>query len=69
MKKFFALLIALLMVATLVACANDDDTGNSLETLDINNNNFSNNDVGAFTYEVSAEIGRASCRERVFPHV
>ena len=52
MKKFFALLIALLMVATLVACASDD-TGNPLESFDANDNSFSNNELGSFTYEAS----------------
>ena len=54
MKKIFALLIALLMMATLVACSNDD-TGNPLETMGIDDNSYSNNDMGSFTYEVSAD--------------
>ena len=55
MKKFFALLIAVLMLATLVACSDKDDTGNPLETLGIDDNTFSNNNVGSFTYEVGAD--------------
>ena len=54
MKKIFALLIALLMMATLVACSNDD-TGNPLETMGLDDNSYSNNDIGSFTYEVSAD--------------
>ena len=54
MKKIFALLIALLMMATLVACA-DGDTGNPLETLGVDDNSFTNNTVGTFTYDVGAD--------------
>ncbi len=52
MKKIFALVIALFMIATLVACADKDDTGNPLETLGAGDNGFSNNNVGTFKYEV-----------------
>ncbi len=56
MKKIFALLIALLMVATLVACANDD-TGNPLESLGANDNSYTDEDCGkgTFTYEASED--------------
>ena len=55
MKKIFALVIALLMIATLVACADKDDTGNPLETMGANDNSFSNNNVGTFKYEVGED--------------
>ena len=55
MKKFFALLIAILMMATLVACSDKDDTGNPLETLGVDDNTFSNNELGTFTYEVGVD--------------
>ena len=55
MKKIFALLIAILMVATLVACSGKDDIGNPLETLGVNDNSFSNNNIGTFTYEVGED--------------
>ena len=76
MKKIFALLIAILMLTTLVACADKDDTGNPLETLEISDNSFSNNTVGSFTYEVGADghyeitkytVNKATDHEVVIP--
>lgn len=54
MKKILALLLAMFMIATLVACSNDDNTeDNALESLDLNDNSFTNNNIGTFTYDVS----------------
>lgn len=55
MKKILAILIALLMIATLVACGEETDDENSLETIKSDENVFSNNNVGTFTYAVSAD--------------
>ena len=55
MKKILALLLAMFMIATLIACSNDDNTeDNALETLGLNDNSFTNN-IGTFTYDVSAD--------------
>lgn len=57
MKKFLALLLATLMIATLVACSgNKDDVTDSeeLETV-ASGNNFVNNDIGTFTYDVGSD--------------
>ncbi len=56
MKKILALIVALLMVASLAACS-DKDTGNEgsgIEKLIIDNT-FTNNDIGTFTYDVGAD--------------
>lgn len=56
MKKILALLLALFMIATLVACSSNEDEGNSFDSLIVNDDDtFSNNNVGSFTYEVSAD--------------
>lgn len=76
MKKFFALLIAILMMATLVACSDKDDTGNPLETLGVDDNTFSNNELGTFTYKVGPDghyeitgyiVNKATDHEVVIP--
>ncbi len=55
MKKILAILIALLMVATLVACGDDISDENSLDTIKSDEKVFSNNNVGTFTYDVSED--------------
>ena len=56
MKKILALLLAMFMIAALVACSNKGNTeDNALETLGLNDNSFTNNNIGTFTYEVSAD--------------
>lgn len=54
MKKFLAVLLAVLMLVTLVACSKDEDEGGSGIEANANDNVFSNNDgLGSFTYEVN----------------
>ena len=55
MKKIIALILALLVATTLVACAGDADEGNALESIQLDDNTYSNNNLGSFTYEVSAD--------------
>lgn len=56
MKKILALLLAMFIVATLVACSNKDNTeDNALESLELNDNSYTNNNIGTFTYDVSAD--------------
>ncbi len=55
MKKFLAILIALLMIAALVACGEETNDENSLDTIKSDENVFSNNNVGTFTYAVSED--------------
>ena len=55
MKKILALLLAMFMLATLVACGNDTNEENSLESIKVAKDVFSNNDYGTFTYAVSAD--------------
>ena len=53
MKKILALLLALFMIASLVACSDDTTEENSLETIKSEENVFSNNNIGTFTYDVN----------------
>ena len=55
MKKILALLLAMFMIATLVACSNDEGDENALESFKLDENVFTNNNIGTFTYDVSAD--------------
>ena len=55
MKKIFALLLAMFIIATLVACATEGGDENALESFKLDENAFTNNNIGTFTYDVSAD--------------